>query len=140
MHVREEIPWAQVCGFWPTVPGVCPAMCTFTPEQCGHGGAGPQMSHRGPVTEGAVVVKNWREAQLAFFPELIPKVKILAFRPEHGVRNCQCLGNERQQITKQKHACGHCNTAYPNVRGFLEAFGISGVKCCCITAKQISTG
>ena len=23
-----------------------PAVCTFTPEQCGRGGAGPQMSHR----------------------------------------------------------------------------------------------
>ena len=58
------------------------------------GGAGPQTSHV-MGTEGAVagaLAGGW----LAFFPEPIPKVKVLALWPEHGVKNCQCLGNKRQ--------------------------------------------
>ena len=57
-------------------------------------GCRAQMSHgdgdRGAV--GVALAGGW----LAFFPELIPKVKILALWPEHGVKNCQSLGNKRQ--------------------------------------------
>ena len=94
-------------GAWPLLlpktglPRTILAKLQLTQHQFLHGtcfkwgwGCRAQMSH-GDGDRGAVVVAlagGW----LAFFPELIPKVKILALWPEHGVKNCQSLGNKRQ--------------------------------------------